>query len=185
MPRGVVVPLWLVFAGGTAPGLMLFAHAAPLAGDLQLSPQAAGLAVSALAAGNLSGRLLAGWWSDRIGRLPALAAALAAAAVSVAALVASAAPVVVLAAFLGTGLAYGAVSALVPAATADRVDAGVFSIAYGRIFTGWGFAGLFAPVVGGYILQLGADDPAALGLAAAPLVPAAVALVIVARSGPR
>jgi OFA family oxalate/formate antiporter-like MFS transporter len=184
-PRGVVVLLWLVFAGGAAPGLMLFALAAPLAVDLQLSAWAAGLAVSALAAGNLTGRLLAGWWSDRIGRLAALAAALGTAAVSVGGLVASAVPVVVLAAFLGTGLAYGAVSSLVPAAAADRVSADAFSLAYGRIFTGWGLAGLFAPVAGGQILHLHADHPGVLGLVAAPLIPAVVALLLVTRRGPR
>jgi MFS family permease len=185
VPRGVVALWWLVFAGGTAPGLMVFAHAAPLAGDLQLSPRAAGLAVAALATGNLAGRLLGGWWSDRIGRLPALAAALGTAAVSVAALVASAAPVVVLAAFLATGLAYGAVSSLVPAATADRVPAGAFPVAYSRVFTGWGFAGLVAPVAGGQILQLRAEHPAVLGLMAAPLVPAAVAILLATRRGSR
>jgi MFS transporter, OFA family, oxalate/formate antiporter len=185
VPRGDVVLLWLVFAGGTAPGLMLFAHAVPLAADRQLSAQAAGLAVSALAAGNLAGRLLAGWWSDRIGRLPALAAALGTAAVSIGGLVASAASVVVLAAFLGTGLAYGAVSALVPAATADRAGARAFSIAYGRVFTGWGFAGLLAPVAGGHILRLDVDHPGLLGLAATPLVLAAVALLILTRRDPR
>jgi MFS family permease len=180
-PRGVVVPLWLVFAGGTAPGLMLFAHAAPFAVDLRLSPQHAGLAVSALAAGNLSGRLLAGWWSDRIGRFPALAAALATTAVSIGSLVASASPGVVLAAFLGTGLAYGAVSSLVPAATADQVGGEAFPVAYARIFTAWGFAGLLAPVAGGHILQLHADRPGVLVLVAAPLVPAGLALLVLAR----
>ncbi len=179
MPRRVVVLLWLVFAGGTAPGLMLFAHAAPLAADLQLSPQGAGLAVSALAGGNLTGRLIAGWWSDHVGRLPALAAALGTAAVSVGGLAASAAPIVVLAAFLGTGLAYGSVSSLVPAATADQVGAGAFSTAYGRIFTGWGFAGLFAPVAGGQIFHLQAGHPGALGLVAAPLIPATVGLLLI------
>jgi MFS family permease len=164
---------------------MLFASAAPLAGALHLSPGAAGPAVSALAAGNLAGRLFAGWWSDRIGRLPALTVALGAAAVSVGGLVASAAPVVVFAAFLGSGSAYGAVSSLVPAATADRVGSGAFSITYGRIFTGWGFAGLCAPVAGGQILHHLADHPAVVGLVAAPLVPAAVALLVVTRRRPR
>jgi MFS family permease len=185
VPRRPVVLLWLVFAGGTAPGLMLFAHAVPLAADRQLSAQSAGLAVSALAAGNLAGRLLAGWWSDRIGRVPALAAALGTAAVSIGGLVAAAASVVVLAAFLGTGLAYGAVSALVPAATADRVGVGTFSIAYGRVFTGWGCAGLLAPVAGGYILRLQSDQPGLLSLAAAPLVLAALGLLLLTRRGPR
>ena len=176
--------LWLVFAGGAAPGLILFAHAAPLAMDLELSPQVAGLAVSALGAGNLTGRVLAGWWSDRIGRLPGLAAALGTAALAVGGLVASTTPVGVLAAFLGTGPAYGAVSSLVPAATADRVGAGAFSTAFGRIFTGWGFAGLFAPVAGGHLLHLRANHPAVLGLVATPLVPAVVAVVVLTRRRP-
>jgi hypothetical protein len=77
------------------------------------------------------------------------------------------------------------VSALVPAATADRVGSGAFAIAYGRIFTGWGVAGLLAPIAGGHFLRLAADRPGLLGLAATPLVPAALALVLLARRGPR
>jgi hypothetical protein len=73
----------------------------------------------------------------------------------------------------------------VPAATADRVGSGAFSVAYGRIFTGWGFAGLFAPVAGGQVLHLRADHPEVLGLIAAPLVPAAVALLFATRGGVR
>ena len=97
--------------------------------------------------------------SDRIGRVPALAAALVTAAVSIGRLVAAATSAVVLAAFLGTGLAYGAVSALVPAVTADRVGVGAFSFAYVRVFTGWGCAGLLAPVASGFILGLQSHQP--------------------------
>jgi MFS family permease len=181
VPWGVVALGWFLFAGGAAPGLMLFADAASLAVDLRLSPRAAALAVSALAAGNVTGRLAAGWWSDRVGRLPALAAALSTAAVSVVGLVPPVAPVVVLAAFLGSGLAYGAVSSLVPAVTADLVGAGAFSVVYRRIFTGWGFAGLCAPVAGSQLLSVRADHPALLGLVAAPLMPAGVALLVATR----
>jgi MFS family permease len=183
--RGTVIVLWLVFAGGTAPGLMLFAHAAPLAADRQLSPQTAGLAVTALAAGNLAGRLLAGWWSDRIGRLPALTAALATAAVSIGGLAGPTASLVVLTGFLGTGLAYGAVSSLIPAATADRFGAGAFSAAYGRVFTGWGCAGLLAPLAGEHIIRISNEHPALLGLAATPLIPAAVGVLLLTRRVPR
>jgi hypothetical protein len=77
------------------------------------------------------------------------------------------------------------VSALVPAATADRVGAGAFSTAYGRIFTGWGFAGLVAPVAGEHVLDLRAGHTGVLGLVAAPLVPAVVALVVMTRARPR
>lgn len=180
-PRDVVL-LWIVFAGGAAPGLVLFAHAVTVADDRRLSAQVAGLAVSALAAGNLAGRLTAGVWSDRIGRLPALGVALTTGAASVAAVsAASSSPSLVLAGFLGTGLAYGAVSALVPAATADLVGAAAFSRAYSVVFTGWGCAGLLAPVAGGRLIGLADRTPALLGLVAAPLLAAAVAVALLTR----
>ena len=182
VPRRDVALLWAVFAGGTAPGLLLFAHAVPVARDLQLSLRTAGLAVSALAAGNLIGRLAAGAWSDRIGRLPAVAVALCTGAVSILALAFRGAGPVVLAAYLGTGLAYGAVSALVPAATADRVGAAAFPTAYGVVFTGWGCAGLLAPLAGGQLLGLTERQPALMLLAMTPLIGAAVAVSMLAGS---
>lgn len=181
VPHRDVVLLWIVFAGGTAPGLMLFAHAVTVADDRGLSARAAGLAVSALAAGNLLGRLTAGVWSDRIGRLPALGVALTTGALSTVVVAPAASSPLVLAGFLGTGLAYGAVSALVPAATADRVGAASFSAAYGAVFTGWGCAGLLAPVAGGWLIGLSGRTPALLTLAAAPLIAAAVAVVLLTR----
>jgi len=184
VPRRDVALLWVVFAGGTAPGLLLFAYAVPVAGDLQLSLRAAGLAVSALAAGNLIGRLVAGSSSDRIGRLPAVAVALSTGAVAIVALALPASVPVVLAGYLGTGLAYGAVSTLVPAATADRVGAAAFPTAYGVVFTGWGCAGLLAPLAGGPLLGLTERQPALLILAGMPLIGAAVAVLLLAERAP-
>jgi hypothetical protein len=77
------------------------------------------------------------------------------------------------------------VSSLVPAATADQVGAGAFPTAYGRIFTGWGCAGLLAPVAGEYVLRLQDGHPAFLGLAVAPLIPAAAALLLLIERGSR
>jgi MFS family permease len=185
VPRRDVALLWLVFAGGTAPGLLLFAHAVTVARDLQLGVRAAGLAVSALAAGNLVGRLVAGAWSDRVGRLPAVAVALLTGAVSIVALALPASVPVVLAGYLGTGLAYGAVSTLVPAATADRVGSAAFPTAYGIVFTGWGCAGLLAPLAGGQLLGVTERQPALLVLAATPLLGAAIAVFLLARRGQR
>lgn len=178
VPRRTVVLLWVVFAGGTAPGLLLFAHAVAVAGDRELSLRLAGLAVSALAAGNLAGRLAAGAWSDRIGRPAALTAALVAGAGSIGLLAFPGPSAAVFAGFLGTGLAYGAVSALVPAATADHVDAAVFPAAYGLAFTGWGCAGLLAPVAGGPLVRLAGEEPGWLALAATPFVAAAAAVFL-------
>ena len=155
-----------------------------MARDLQLSLRAAGLAVSALAAGNLIGRLVAGASSDRIGRLPAMAVALTTGAAAIVALALPTSHPVVLAGYLGTGLAYGAVSALVPAATADRVGSAAFPTAYGLVFTGWGCAGLLAPLVGGQLLGLTERQPALLILAVTPLIAAAAAVLLLAERGP-
>jgi MFS family permease len=160
--------------------LVVFATAAPLASATGLGPGAAGAAVSLLAAGNLAGRLGAGWWSDRVGRLPALATALAATAVALAGLAVRAAPAVVLTGFLVVGLAYGAVSALVPAATADRVGAAAFPAVYGRVFTAWGCAGLLAPLLAARVTDAAGAQPGLL-LLAVPLALAAVALSVLAR----
>lgn len=181
--RRTVVPLWVVFAGGAAPGLFVFASAAPLAAGRGLDPAAVGAAVSLLAGGNLAGRLVAGWWSDRVGRRPALTVALAVAAASVGGLAGPVAPWLVLTSFAGTGLAYGAVSALVPAATADRVGARAFPRAYGRVFTAWGCAGLVAPVVGGALTSGGQRADLVL-VVAVPLVPAVLALFLLTPSAP-
>jgi OFA family oxalate/formate antiporter-like MFS transporter len=180
----VTASLWLIFAGGSAPGLMVFAHAAPLATARGLDAAAAGWAVSTLAAGNLAGRLIAGWCSDRTGRLPALATAFVAAAASVGALAAPLPPGVVLAAYTGVGLTYGAVSALVPATTADRVDVPSFPRVYGRVFTAWGCAGLAAPVAGEPLVRAAAESSASLAWAALPLLPAALALLLLAAARP-
>ena len=185
VPRRDVALLWVVFAGGTAPALFLFAHAVPVARDLQLSVRGAGLAVSALAAGNLIGRLIAGAGSDRIGRLPAVTVALGTGAVAIVVLALPTPAPVVLAAYLGTGTAYGAVSALVPAATADRVGAAAFATAYGLVFTGWGCAGLVAPLAGGFLVGLTERQPALLMLAGTPLIGAAIAVTLLAARGGR
>jgi MFS family permease len=184
LDRRTVLPLWVLFAGGTAPGLFAFASAAPLAAERGLGPAAAGSAVSLLAGGNLGGRLVAGWWSDRVGRRTALTAALAVAAASVAGLAAPRVPWLVLSAFAGTGLAYGAVSALVPAATADRVGPRAFPRAYGRVFTAWGCAGLTAPVVGGTLTEGGGRGAHVVLVVAVPLIPAALALLLLAPPPP-
>jgi MFS family permease len=184
LERRPVVLLWVVFAGGTAPGLFVFAAAAPVAGGRGLGPAATGAAVSLLAAGNLGGRLASGRWSDRVGRRRALATALAVAAASVAGLAGPTALWLVLPAFAGTGLAYGAVSALVPAATADAVGPRAFPRAYGRVFTAWGCAGLVAPVAGGAVIGDGQRADLVLVMAT-PLVPAALAVLLLGRASRR
>ena len=140
--RGSVARLWLIFGLGSAPALTAFAHARQAAGI----PDAAVLAVPVLSAGNLVGRLVAGPASDRVGRPVALHVTAAALAAACAVLAICDRTGVRMVALLLLGAQYGALSALVPAATADAVPAQRFGAAYGVVFTGWGLAGLVAPV---------------------------------------
>lgn len=142
VPSGAVVALWLAFGLGSAPALAAFAHAGQLAG----SAAAAAVAVTLLNVGNFVGRLAAGPASDRWGRRATLHAdsALLLVACVPLAIGASGPPALVALFLLGTQ--YGALSTLAPAALSDVVPSHRFGATYGRVFTGWGIAGLVAPV---------------------------------------
>jgi MFS family permease len=141
-PVGPVVALWLVFGLGSAPALAAFAQAGQLAG----MAAAAALAVTLLNVGNFVGRLAAGPLSDRIGRAAALHANSALLVLACLPLAFGASGPVALAALFVLGTQYGALAALIPAATSDVVPARRFGTIYGRVFTAWGLVGLLAPV---------------------------------------
>lgn len=141
-PGRAVVALWAAFGLGAAPALAAFAQAGALAG----TPDAVAAAVGVLAVGNVVGRLVAGPLSDRVGRSAALHGNGAVLLLACLPLAAGSRGPVALAALGLLGTQYGALSALVPAATADVVPRHRFGTAYGLVFTGWGLAGLLAPV---------------------------------------
>jgi MFS family permease len=153
-PSRPVVALWLVFALSSAPALAAFAQAGNLAG----TPSSVALAVTLLNVGNFVGRLVAGPLSDRVGRSTALhgnSALLLLACLPLA--VGASGPIALVALFL-LGTQYGASSTLIPAATADVVPSEQFGSTYGLVFTGWGIAGLLAPVAAAtFAAQIGYD----------------------------
>jgi MFS transporter, OFA family, oxalate/formate antiporter len=142
-PGRAVVALWAAFGLGAAPALAAFAQAGELAG----TPDTVAAAVLVLAIGNVVGRLVAGPLSDRVGRSAALHGNSALLLLACIPLAVGARGPFALVALLLLGTQYGALSALVPAATSDVVPSERFGTAYGLVFTGWGLAGLLAPVV--------------------------------------
>lgn len=150
-PAAPVVALWLAFGLGSAPALAAFAQAGNLAGDLAAVP----LAVALLNVGNFAGRLVAGPLSDRVGRRAALHANSALLVLACLPLAFGATGVVALVALLLLGTQYGALSTLTPAATSDVVPPERFGTTYGLVFTGWGIAGLVAPVAAGLATVVG------------------------------
>lgn len=145
-PAGLT--LWAAFLLGTLPALLVIAHAASIAAADGLAPAAVGAAVALLGAGNLLGRTGGGWVSDRLGRLPGLRAATLTLAASCLALAVASATWSVLVLMVAVGVGYGTQSSLVPALTADLFGAEHFGANYGRVFTGWGVAGLLGPQLG-------------------------------------
>jgi MFS family permease len=183
--RSRAVPLlWLVFACGSAPGLAAFAQALDIGASLGLSRATAGWSLVALSAGNLAGRLAAGVAAGRSGMVPALTTCVLAQAVALAVASAVGAGWVVLVALLVVGTCYGGLSALVPAATAEVADPAEFGRVYGRVFTGWGLAGLAAPVLAAH-LAADVGWAAALRWSLVPLLAAGTALALLARSPER
>ena len=141
-PSRPVVALWLAFGLGSAPALAAFAQAGELAG----TPRSVALAVTLLNVGNFVGRLVAGPLSDLMGRSAALHVNSAVLLLACLPLAVGFSGPVALVGLLLLGTQYGALSALTPAATSDAVSRERFGTTYGLVFTGWGAAGLLAPV---------------------------------------
>jgi MFS transporter, OFA family, oxalate/formate antiporter len=141
-PSRPVVALWLAFGLGCAPALAAFAQAGALVG----TPRTVALAVPLLNIGNLVGRLVAGPLSDVVGRSASLRGNSALLVLACLPLALGAQGPAALLALLLLGTQYGALSALAPLATSSAVPDERFGTTYGLVFTGWGAAGLMAPV---------------------------------------
>lgn len=140
--RAPVPALWAMFALGSAPALVAFAHAGQFAGRADLTV----VAVSLLNAGNFAGRLIAGPVSDRVGRAAVLHTIAAAVTGACVVLAVADRPAVTLSALLVIGTQYGALSVLTPVVTAEAIPAERFGSVYGLVFSGWGLVGLAGPI---------------------------------------
>ena len=149
LPPRKVGQLWLAYGTGVAAGLMAIGHAAGIAAP---TGQPAWLGAAVIAGCNLIGSLLCGWLADRVSHrliLVALPLLGASALVTLAAAPAAAIPL------LGViGFAYGGTIATYPAAITALFPAESGPVAYGRIFTAWGAAGLAAPWLAGRIFDI-------------------------------
>jgi MFS family permease len=138
--------MYFITASG---GLMIIGHIVTIA-QTQAHWENGFYLVILFAAFNTSGRMIAGFLSDRFGRLKILmgvfifqtANLLLFGAYTSAALLAVGTAV--------TGLTYGAAFALFPLATADYYGLNNLGGNYGLVFTGWGFGALLGPLMAGW-----------------------------------
>lgn len=161
LPLGRITAIWIAYGSGVAAGLMAIGHAAGIAATAGF---AGWIAAAAIAGCNLVGSLLSGWLSDKISHrliltiLPLLGA--------VALLALSVFPGLTIALLGVVGFAYGGTIATYPAAIAVLFPGEDGPLAYGRIFTAWGAAGLLAPWLAGQIYDWDASYTPALWMAA-------------------
>jgi OFA family oxalate/formate antiporter-like MFS transporter len=142
--------LWAMFILAASAGLMIIAHVAIIAKE-QARWEWGFVPVVLLAIFNSAGRVASGIVSDRIGRTQTMVLAFVLQACNMFAFshYTSSALLVFGSAF--TGLCYGTIFTLMPAATADFYGVKNLGVNYGFVFTGFGVAGVFGPLLGGKI----------------------------------
>ncbi len=161
LPMGRIAKIWIAYGCGVAAGLMAIGHAAGIAAMAGFSGW---IAAAAIAGSNLVGSLLSGWLSDRVSHRSILTFLPLVGAVALLAL--SVFPALTIALLGVVGFAYGGTIATYPAAIAILFPGEDGPVAYGRIFTAWGVAGLFSPWLAGQIYDWDGSYALALWMAA-------------------
>ncbi len=157
---------WQIFCG-TFGGLLIIGNLKPIGISIELSANAATLAVMLFAIGNAAGRVLWGLWYDRFGPAVIVADMLL---LTAGALFMGLAPVqsAFYAATLMTAVAFGGCFVLFAARVADFFGADRISEIYPFVFLGYGIAGLTGAPAGGWMLEQSGS----------PLLPCAAVIIL-------
>ena len=131
-------------------GLMTISQASAIAQNMVgMTTAAATMVVSILALFNVTGRVAAGWMSDRIGRINTLRCALGLSIVGLF-LLSMAGVGKEVQFYIGisiVGLCFGSIMGVYPGFTADQFGAKNNSVNYGIMFVGFAAAGLLGPIL--------------------------------------
>jgi OFA family oxalate/formate antiporter-like MFS transporter len=148
--------LWFMFACGAGAGLMVISKLVVMV-DVQAGVKLGFVLVAVLAIGNGAGRILAGLFSDKIGRKATLAICFLFQAVLIYLLSQAGAnnalgektTLAVLCALIGAN--YGANLTLFPSVTKDFYGLKNFGVNYGLVFTAWGLGGFMLSFYAGKV----------------------------------
>ena len=172
--------LWLAYALGTTAGQMTISQLVPFARSAGLGAAVATLALPVTAAGNAGGRILSGWLSDALGRVTTLRVMVLASAVAMPALFSWREQAVLF--FVLVALVYwcyGTQLSVFASATADLYGTRHLGLNYGLLFTAWGAAGIFGPMIGGRVFDSFGDYRYAFYAAAGLAIVAFLSLTLV------
>ena len=164
--------LWIMFCFSASAGLLIIGHLARIS-DIQGGIQWGFILVAVLAVANASGRVIAGWLSDKLGRTNTMLLVFGIQAVNMLMFATYTTGVSLLIGSVITGLAYGALLALFPSATFDYFGLKNAGMNYGLVFSAWGAAALIGPIIAGRAVDLTGGYQASFLISAALLLVAA------------
>ncbi len=146
--------MFLTFAISMVAGMMAIGHIAAFAEDVGYTAAQAALALTILAIGNGSGRIIFGAASDKMGRTNTLALLFTTIGVTMLALYYMTPLFALYAAALLIGLCFGGFLAVYPPTTADLFGTKNFGTNYGLVSVGYGTGCFIGPWLGGTIFDI-------------------------------
>lgn len=148
-----IVWLWCAYGAAVAAGLMSIGHAA---GILKTAGwhSALWIAPVVIAVCNMAGSLMGGWLVDRFPAKHILATLSGLSAMALGLMILSNNSLAVLIGLGSVGFCYGALIASYPAVILKRYGQRSSAKVYGRVFTAWGFFGLFGPLLAALLFDM-------------------------------
>ncbi|MBT3558597.1 MAG: MFS transporter [Rhodospirillales bacterium] len=174
--RGVIIRLWFSYGTAVAAGLMAIGHATGIANSSGLSREWLFMAPTLIAVGNIGGSYFGGYIVDKWGARRLLRLVNCFSAMSLTLMWIFLSPATALVGLAIVGFTYGATIAAFPVAIAKLFGAVAGIRVYGKVFTAWGTAGLFAPWIAGLLYERSGDYSTALLLAAILAVLSAISI---------
>ncbi len=176
--------LWLLMVLSASAGMMIITQVAMIAKE-QANWSWGFVPIATLAIFNTLGRLLSGALSDRIGRTRTMTLAFVLQAVNMLAFSHYDTKELVVFGSAFTGLCYGTIFTLMPAATADFYGIRNLGVNYGLVFTAFGVAGVVGPLLGAGINDHFKSYSYAYQISAGMLVVGAVLAMLIKPPGTR
>ena len=147
------VRLWFGYCFGVFAGLMAIGHAVPIIKTMGGSVQIASTSIVLMSLGSGIAGLIAGYIADQFGCKKPLAILATASAISLLLLVMLGGVQMALLLMICIATLYGAFIAIYPTLVASLFGKEHSAWAYGKVFTAWGFAGLSAPSLAGWLYE--------------------------------
>ncbi len=141
--------LWFMLFFSASAGLMVIGHIATIA-KTQAGWEKGFYLVIIFAVFNTAGRMTAGFFSDKYGRLNLMRLGFVLQGINLLFFPRYSTPLLLALGTILTGLSYGAFFALFPPAIADFFGVKNFGVNYGLVFLAWGFAGILGPILAGW-----------------------------------